>query len=510
VIRAIALAAALAASDALAHAALVGSEPADGDVVAQAPASVVLSFDEPVSPVAVRLLDHSGTATAISASASGATVTAPLPAGLRDGPYLLSYRVASSDSHPVGGSVAFAIGSGSASLAPVAADAGAAAAAWRGAVRIVHDLALVIAAGGALFALLVRPFPRQAVLLPLAAAIAAAAALVSVMLDGAALAAASAWDLAAWRAGVATTRGAAAGVAIAAAVAINWGALRPANRAAAWHLGAGALLAVASFAFTGHAAAVVPRTLGAGVVLVHMLGAAFWAGALVALLLILRAASATVAAAALTRFSSRGALAVALIVLGGTAFAVLELDAPRQLVLSDYGRWIIVKLALLAALLVLAAWNRFRLLPALTRGDARAARALRGTVTAEIVLVSLAIGAAALLAQTPPPRGTTVDMEAGGYAVRVEVVPARAGANTIGIAFRTPDGAPFDPAEVVVEIANVRAGVEPMLRAARRSGPGRYRVAGTELAFPGEWSLAVAARVSDFDRLVVRTEIAVR
>ena len=242
----------------------------------------------------------------------------------------------------------------------------------------------------------------------------------------------------------------------------------------------------------------------------HVLGVAFWAGSLVGLFAILRRASGPEAATALTRFSGCGVLAVLALMTAGVAFAALQLESLGQLFESGYGRWILVKSALLAGLLALAARNRLRLLPALERGEAHSARRLRGTVTAEIVLIAGAIAAAGILAQTPPPRATVVELAQGGYSARLEVSPARAGANRVAISFRAPGGVAFDPVEVVLELENPASGVEPILRTASRSAPGEYRVEGAELAFAGDWSIAVHARLSDFEKLVLRTRIAVR
>ncbi len=508
-IRIVALGLALAAGDAFAHAALVASEPADGAVLERAPAAIVLRFSEPVSPVAIRLLDRSGTAASLVAATEGDTVQAALPAGLPHGAYLLSYRVTSLDAHPIGGAVAFSIGSAERLQMPHELDAVGAGAPLRGALRVFHDLALLIAAGGALFALAVRPFPGQRVVLAIAAAVAGASAMAAAGLHGAALLDASVWDGSSWRVGFATTRGTAAIAVGTGAAALLAGALRPGGRTTNALLGTGALLSLASFALTGHAAAAEPRALAATIVLSHVLGAAFWAGSLVGLLAILRRASGPEAATALSRFSGLGVLAVLALMTAGVAFAALQLDSLAQLVESGYGRWIVVKAALLAGLLALAARNRLRLLPALERGEAHAAHRLRGTVTAEIVLMAGAIAAAAMLAQTPPPRATLVELVQGEYSARLEVTPARAGTNVVTVSFRTA-GTAFDPAEVVLEFENPASGVEPILRKARRSAPGEYRVEGTELAHAGDWSIAIHARLTDFDKLVLRTRLRVR
>ena len=499
---------AFVAGDALAHATLIASEPADGAELAQAPAALVLRFDEPVSPIALRLVDRSGTATPLAASAEGGTVRAALPAGLARGGYLASFRVTSLDSHPIGGTIAFSIGAAAPIPAPREAGAGRAGASLRAAVRVAHDLALLIAAGGALFAVLVAPFPGQRTVLVTAAAVAGVAALAGVGLHGAALLDANVWHSMSWRGGFATTRGTAAIAAVAGAAAIAIGAARMARTSRAL-LAVGALFAIASFALTGHAVAAEPRAVAATLIVAHVLSGAFWAGALVGLLALLRA-SRPDAADALSRFSARGVLAVLALMTAGVAFAVLQLDALVQLVASDYGRWILVKSALLVGLLGLGAWNRLRLLPALQRSDLRAGPALRRTISAEIVLIAAAIAAAAILSQTPPRRGTLVELSQGEFSARLEVVPARAGINAITVRIRAAGGAAVDAAEVVLELENPTAGVEPILRQARRSAPGEYRLEGGELAFSGDWSIAIHARLSDFDKLVLRTGITVR
>src|SRR6476619_5110325 len=48
------------ASHALAHASLIRAEPADGAVLAQPPPTLRLTFNEPVSPLIIRLIAPSG------------------------------------------------------------------------------------------------------------------------------------------------------------------------------------------------------------------------------------------------------------------------------------------------------------------------------------------------------------------------------------------------------------------------------------------------------------------
>ncbi len=65
-----------------------------------APASVSLTFNEPVDPIILKLIRPSGAATVLTAPAAGTTLTAPLPKDLADGTHAISWRVISADGHP--------------------------------------------------------------------------------------------------------------------------------------------------------------------------------------------------------------------------------------------------------------------------------------------------------------------------------------------------------------------------------------------------------------------------
>src|SRR5262249_43886937 len=104
------LAALVPGAEAFAHASLIRSEPPDRAVVAQAPSILVLTFNEPVSPLVVRLVRPTGEATELKdVVANDARLTIPLPEGLTVGTYLLSWRVISTDGHPVGGALTFSV-----------------------------------------------------------------------------------------------------------------------------------------------------------------------------------------------------------------------------------------------------------------------------------------------------------------------------------------------------------------------------------------------------------------
>lgn len=102
------------AAPASAHAALTGSDPKQGAVVDQAPASVSLTFSEKVamSDGSVRVLDPAGKRvdTGKTSDLGSNTYGVKLHKGLPDGTFTVAYQVVSADSHPISGAYTFSVG----------------------------------------------------------------------------------------------------------------------------------------------------------------------------------------------------------------------------------------------------------------------------------------------------------------------------------------------------------------------------------------------------------------
>src|SRR5579872_6448775 len=106
---------------AFAHASLVGSDPPEGATLAASPPALRLDFNEPVSPLVVRLIGPNGEAITPRVRAENESLTISAPQ-LARGTHVLSYRVISADGHPVGGSVTFSIGAPSTGAGIAASD----------------------------------------------------------------------------------------------------------------------------------------------------------------------------------------------------------------------------------------------------------------------------------------------------------------------------------------------------------------------------------------------------
>ncbi|MER6995286.1 copper resistance protein CopC [Streptomyces sp. NPDC000410] len=100
-----------------AHAALTGSDPKDGAVLATAPKDVTLTFSEQVAMGndSIRVLDPSSKRVdtgELQDLCSGSTVKygVSLHAGLPNGTYTVAWQAVSADSHPIAGAFTFSVG----------------------------------------------------------------------------------------------------------------------------------------------------------------------------------------------------------------------------------------------------------------------------------------------------------------------------------------------------------------------------------------------------------------
>ncbi|MEU9454703.1 copper resistance protein CopC [Streptomyces sp. NPDC048277] len=147
------------AGPASAHAALTGSDPAQGVVVPKAPDQVSLTFSENVSmnDNSLRVLDPKGKRVDAGkpTNLSGTTYAVQLKSGLGTGTYTVAYQVVSADSHPVSGAYTFSVGSPSKTVASVGDQAaGGGVVGWLyGFGRYMSYAGYIVLVGGAAFVL---------------------------------------------------------------------------------------------------------------------------------------------------------------------------------------------------------------------------------------------------------------------------------------------------------------------------------------------------------------------
>jgi copper transport protein len=516
------------------HAVLLDSSPAADAALPGAPAEVLLRFNEPVRPIGVQvLIAKDQVALRVEVEVVDTMLRARLPAEAPDGIYVVSYRVTSADGHPVAGSLVFTAGEVGATPVSVRPDIARFEWIWRIAAVGARSLwygALLLAAGLALF-LAILPVPagleptlRRALgwlaLVGLAAGLPLLGATGGALQGGApgALLTSDSWRLAL-----------ASPVAVTIAIAVSGlGVLALSTRPQVHTRRAlrltGALLVALSFGASGHAATAGPRWLTLPVLTLHGLCAAYWVGAFAPLLLALRRLPGDQALVLLRAFSGRAIVAVVCLVLAGIVLSVVQLRALSVLITTDYGRLLLLKLALVGILLGLAAINRLILTPAVERRH-DAARWLRRTIGADLVFVAGVVALTAGLGTVPPPRTLaeraaahahaghgpreyTAQVVAQDHNLVVVASPAHIGKNRIDLYLTNRQGHPVAAKAAELSFALPEMGIEALRVDAAPLEPGHFQ-AGINLPLAGDWGLRAELLVDDFTKLPFQARIVV-
>ncbi|AZO81537.1 MULTISPECIES: copper resistance protein CopC [unclassified Bosea (in: a-proteobacteria)] len=514
----LAIASLATAGQALAHAALTKTVPADGAVVAGAPGEFSLSFSEPVSPLVLKLIGPDGTARSLGRfTLSDRTLSIAPPADLGQGTHVLSWRVISEDGHPVGGSVVFSIGAPSA--APVVTTQSEPAVRfmlWLAKLGLYLGLAFGI--GGAAFIVWVAPLPAAA-RRPIAGFLALGlislpVALAAQGLDALALPPSGALQAPVWQAAAASSFGRTALVATLALLAalaalVAPGAIGRMLALAGW-FGLGLALAA-----SGHASAAAPQLLMRPAVFLHAVALTGWAGALMPLAFALREPAGAVA---LTRFSARIPYLLIVLLLSGLVLAIVQVERPQALLETAYGNVLLAKLGLVAVLLGLASFNRYRLTTKAAAGQIAGAQQLRRVVAAEMVVVLVILGTAALWRFTPPPRAliaaaaqpASVHIHTEKAMADVSVTPGRVGPVTITVSLLNGEFGPLAAKELRLTLSRPEAGIEPIERQATRQADGSWQVGDLTLPLAGRWTVELEILVSDFEMTRLKETVEIR
>jgi copper transport protein len=508
------------AGPAHAHATLVSSEPAEGAVIPAPPPRLILTFNEPVSPLALRLVAPDSSSTVVQATVKRETSLAiALPSELHNGTHVLSWRVVSLDGHPIGGTVVFSIGAPSVGPRPAAqssAQPAVSAALWT--LKVVFYVGLFAGTGGSFFlawlARDVRGSGRTAIKIFLLAGLAATPVLVGLQgADALELPLSGLADRTSWQAGLATSFGA---TAIAAACALLTGLAALQTRGARALSLFGIATAGLALALSGHASSAAPQWLTPPAVFVHVISVSIWIGALVPLgAAILREPAPE---AVLARFSRAIPWAVVALVVAGAILAVVQVAKPGALLTTAYGVILSAKLCLVAALLAIAAWNRFRLTSAVIAGSIKPRRMLARLIGVEVAIVIAILGMVAAWRFTPPPRvlviasakSALVHIHTAAAMADVTFEPARAGMVQASIVIMRGDFGGLDAKEVRLTLDNKTADIEAISRPATKGSDNVWRISQLPIPAGGRWNMQVDILITDFEKLTLTEQVEIR
>jgi copper transport protein len=524
------------AAPASAHAALANSDPANGTIVPDAPNKITLNFTESVQLLngKIQVLAPDGSrADQGEPTADGSTVTIPLRSGGGRGTYLVSYRVISADSHPVGGSITYSVGAASATPTATVDDETV-----DPVVRAIIPVGKYLGYAG--LVLLVGPVLVLALLWPhrlsrrgpgrlvwTGLGLVAFSTLLAIWLQAPYSTGSGLFDV---RVGdlrdvLGSTFGAIMlvrlGVICAAALL-----LRPLltgtghdSKTDLALLGVLGVAALATWPLTGHPTASPVAGVSVVVDAIHLAAMAVWLGGLVMLVaFLLRQADERELGAILPIWSRWAATAVAALIVAGVVQALIEVSSLDGLFLTTYGRLILVKVGL-AAIVLGVAWYSRRLV----RSKAAEAepRGLRRVVWVELAITAVVLGVTSALVQIPPARTAEASDTAGvsttvtktltdnKMALQIDVFPAAVGNNSIHLYAYTPDNKPLTVVEWSATAALAGKGIEPIEIPLLRITD-FHAVGDIALPAAGEWTFKVTARTSDIDQSTLSTTVTVK
>ena len=538
----------VAAQAASAHAELVSTTPQDGATLEEPPAEVALTFNEPVQILddSLRLFPGDGSAVVLDAHVSSREVIAPFPAELGDGSYALSYRVVSADGHPISGAITFMIGE---DAGPSAAPAlhTATPPATQLAVRVltaVHYLTLFAMAGLVFFERAVlrgaRPLDDRAVRLlrwsGVGAVVASALLIPASALNVTGSPLRAVFTPSAWWAGVLWAPVVTAGLVLLGVVLTlvlrtrsPEGAPGPLIRTMA------PLLALLAPVLIGHTQLVEPRTIIVLADIGHLVAGSFWTGGVLGLLFLLAGERRAVrlgtgeperAAGVVERFSRWAVWSVLVLALSGTLMALMILDSVDALLVTAYGRTLLVKLGIVGLIVAIAGYNRLRLLPRLSaRPTARVRwRFLTLTLASEATLLVVVLIITGFLTNLRPgsehegdhapvsaAAADPVDISAEAQELGVEGVlePASTGDNRITFVLRYEDEL-VTPDEVALRVTLPDRDLGPFDIVPDLDPESGEYTAELSLPVSGQWQVQASARVSTFAEPVVTFPVTIR
>ena len=555
----------IAAPAASAHARLDSTVPSQSEVPLLPPRQVVLHFDDAVEidfgSVRVfgpggRRVDQGGTH---HPGADSHSVAISLPDALPEGTYVVAWRVISDDSHPVHGVFVFSVGNAahagrarSLSQARASASGGSAAGAALGVIRFAVLGSLLVLVGLGVSVVLIwegaRHVRRLRRLVWGSWALLAAGSVVGIAVQGvyaAALPLARVFSPSLFDEVLHTRFGQVqllrVGLLVV-GVPVLRRLLRPAGPDVAGAparvvatgavLGAGLLLTPG---LAGHAWASGNPLVGESLDLVHLAGASIWVGGL-ALLAGLFLPGVPLSErppsmrAVAVRFSPYAAGGLVAVVASGTVQSLRQVGSFYALFHTTYGRTLVVKVSVVAALVLLGVVSRRLALGRwawAARGVAvehaadesertpAAARGLRRSTLAECTAIIAVVVSTALLVNDAPARQAAAQpfsqsFTVAGLQVNAIVDPARVGAgNQVHVYLLGSDGQPVAVPELDAVLRLPSSGIGPISLPMVVVGPGHFRSSNVSFPRAGSWTLEVTVRRSAVGEQTVHATVPV-
>jgi copper transport protein len=525
------------AAPASAHAALVGSSPAADSIVQEAPTQVVLTFTETVNPVQgkIRVIAPDGTRIDRNeARSSGLQLIIPIQPSEKVGTYLVTFRVISADSHPIGSAFSYSYKQVSPGGPPSANGTDAQASpfvlAAMPVARWTGYLGLLLLVGSVLVLALLWPQrlsrgePTRVIWI--GAGLVALGTILELALQvpyvaGGGLSNVTGDEV---REVLASQYGAAHLVrlgALAAALVL----VRPIVQGKGWGadrvlLAVLGTIGVATWSVSGHPSASPLPTLTVVSDMIHIASMSVWLGGLIMLaVFLLPRANATELGAIVPVWSRWATYAVGALVLTGVAQALIEVNPLSALFNTAYGWVVVAKVAVVGLVLLVAAVSH-RMVGAVADKADGSPRRLRRSVIAEAGLAVVILGVTSVLVQLTPAR--TSAETAGSYStveteimrherfiLTADLTPATVGLNQLHLYATTPDGQPATILKWTVKASLPDQGIEPIEASVLKISPD-HATAQVGLPTGGSWKFTFELLLTADTNGIVTTNFTVK
>jgi putative copper resistance protein D len=293
---------------------------------------------------------------------------------------------------------------------------------------------------------------------------------------------------------------------------------------------------VGTLAWAGHAAGGigVEAIVHPAADVLHLVAAAAWVGALIPLALLLgavtpEAAALEIARTATLRFSTLGRVSVATLLATGIVNTWYLVGDVPALVGTDYGRLLLVKIAVFLGMVVVAAFNLLRLTPRIIKiANVTAARhalgQLRRNAVIEVIAGVIVIFIVGVLGTMPPashaahhhPAYGALPADAAFQHIHtdqgmadVTILPGRVGTAHATIHLWTEDFEPLAAKEVTFTLTAPAAGSKPTTRIASQDADGAWQVDEIALSQSGNWTVAIGVVLDADKRFVLDAPIVI-
>jgi putative copper resistance protein D len=314
--------------------------------------------------------------------------------------------------------------------------------------------------------------------------------------------------------------------------------LSPRDRKTPWIEATAAILAAAfagALAWSGHAAGGLDSeaVIHPAADVMHLIAAAAWVGALLPLIVLLAAADADDASLAIARIATRrfsvlGIVNVGTLLATGIVSTYYLAGSVPALLHTNYGRLLLIKIALFLTMVAIAAVNRFQLTPRLLQGPSIAAsrealRKLRRNAAIEALAGAAVIAIVAALGTMSPaihaahqhPTYAAVPADAAFVHIHltegmadVTIRPGRTGLARATIRLWNEDFEALNARQVSLTLTAPTAAAGNA-HPARQGRDGAWQVDGIELSEPGNWTVTINVALDQTKRLTLTAPIVI-